>query len=134
MGFKGNELADGLAKWAAHAFPAPIPPTFRRSLTYQGTVTVGRAPRSALRSLVPGHDHQDIFVSAFFDWVRVTYWFSILPFKWVSGTVIIPGHSFHNDVDDYHCHLCDSPHPQDPVSQVALCSIFRPSQDRMITA
>ena len=41
VGFKGNELADGLAKWGNHAFPAPTPPVFRRSLTFQGTVTVG---------------------------------------------------------------------------------------------
>ena len=41
MGFRGKKLANGLAKWAAHAFPAPVPSTFRRSLTYQVIATVG---------------------------------------------------------------------------------------------
>ena len=92
VGFRGNELADGLAKWAAHAFPPTVPPTFRRSLTHNGTVVVGRVPRSAIKSLVPSHDHRDISVSASFDWVRGTSWFGILPFKWVSGTLVLPGY------------------------------------------
>ena len=82
VGFRGNELADGLAKWAAQAIPPSTPPTFRRSLTHNGTVVVGRAPKSALKSLVPSHEHRDILVSASFDWVRGTSWFGILPFKW----------------------------------------------------
>ena len=102
-------------------FPPLISPTFRRSLTHQGTVIVGPAPRSALRSLVPGHDHQDILVPASFDWVRGTSWFGILPFKWVSGTIVLPEYLFYNDVNGYHCHLGDSPHPREPSSQVALC-------------
>ena len=111
VGFRGNELADGLAKWAAHAYPPLIPPTVRRSLTHQGTVIVGRAPRSALRSPVPGHDHQDIPVLASFDWVRETSWFGILPFKWVSGTIVLPGYRSYTAVNNYHCHTCDSLHP-----------------------
>ena len=111
VGFRGNELPNGLAKWAAHAFPPLIPPTFRWILTHQGTVIVGPAPRSALRSLVPSHDHRDISVSASFDWLRGTSWLGIRPFKWVSGTIVLPGYQFYNDVKDYHCHLCDSPHP-----------------------
>ena len=70
VGFSGNELADGLAKWAAHASPPIVPPTFRRSLTHNGTVVVGRVPKSALKSLIPSHHHRDISVSASFDLVR----------------------------------------------------------------
>ena len=88
LGFRGNELMDGLSKWAAQTFTPLVPPTFRRSLAHQGTVIVGRAPRAALLSLVPGHDHQDISVSASLYWVRGTSWFSILPFKWFSGTIV----------------------------------------------
>ena len=134
VGFRGNELADGLAKWAAHAFPPATPPTFRRSLTHNGTVVVGRAPKAALKSLIPSHEHRDISISASFDWVRGTSWFGILPFKWVSGTLVLSGYQFYTDVSDYHCHLCDSPHPRDPLSQVALCSRFLSSQDSMIRA
>ena len=117
-GFRRNELADGSAKWAAHSFPALNPPTFRRSLTHQGKIIVGRAPRTALRSLVPGHDHQDISVLASFYWVRRTSCFGILPFKWVSGTIVLPGYLFYNDVSDYHCHLCDSSIPRIPQARL----------------
>ena len=134
VGFRGKELADRLAKWAAHAFPPTVPPTVRRSLTHNGTVVVGRVPKSAIRSLVPSRDHRDISVSASCDWVRGTSWFGNLPFKWVSGTLVLPGYQFYNNVNDYHCHLYDSPQPRDPASQVALFSRFRLSQDRMIRA
>ena len=100
VGFRGNELADGLDKWADHDFPPIVPPTFRRSLTHNGTVVVGRVPKSALRSLVPSHDHRDIWVSASFYWVKGTSWFGILPFKWVSGTIFLPGYPFYNNVND----------------------------------
>ena len=100
VGFRGNELADGLAKWAAHVFPPITPPTFRRSLPHNGTVVVGRAPKSALKSLVRSHDHSDISISASFDWVRGTSLFGILPFKWVSGTLVLPGYQFYNNVND----------------------------------
>ena len=100
--------------------PPTVPPTFRRSLTLNGTVVVGRVPKSAIKSLVPSHDHRNISVSASFDWLMRTSWFGILPFKSVSGTLVLPGYQFYNDVNDYYYHLCDSPQPREPASQVTL--------------
>ena len=81
VGFQGNEVADGLAKWASHSLvAAPLRP-FRHILEHSGTTTVGRAPRVALTSLVRIHEHADLAVAASFDWFRNMSWFGVLPFK-----------------------------------------------------
>ena len=132
VGFKGNEVADGLAKWSAHSLGASPFRPFRHSLEFEGSTTAGRAPRTAIKSLTPSHVHADLSVTASFDWFRKTSWFGILPFKWVSGTVFLPHYHHFNELNDYHCHLCDHPHPRDPASQLALCSRFSTVIDQMI--
>ena len=59
---------------------------------------------------------------AWIGWYRHSSWFSVLNFKWVAGLIHIPGYPSYDQLSYYECHLCDSPHPREPLSVIAFCT------------
>ena len=125
VGFLGNELADKLAKWAAFCNDDPSallkdPPP--HSITIGKIPLISKLPQSHFRQLLPHHLHTTIRLNDSYDWYRHSSWFSVLNFKWVAGLIHIPGYPSYDHLSYYECHLCDSPHPREPLSVIAFCT------------
>ena len=129
VGFPGNEVADGFAKYTSYAcavLEAHKQPSGPHTVTFHGNPHIHKLGGSQRRRLYPRHAHTGISLPLSFHWARHHSLFSSFAAKWVLGVKGIHGAGPFWDVSDRQCPLCDTRQPLDIVSSVAFCDHMKP--------